>query len=64
MKKDKTKHYSLLFKYVKPYKKEFILAFSLTIVEASLEMFVPFLMNYHLSLGVYQDEYNNLVRRN
>lgn len=58
MKKGKTKHYSLLFKYIKPFKKEFILAFSLTIIEASLEMFVPFLMNYLLSLGVYQDKYN------
>lgn len=58
MKKKKVRYYPQLFKYIKPFKKELILAISLTIVEASLEMFVPFLMNYLLTLGVYKNTNN------
>ena len=58
MKKKKVRYYPQLFKYIKPFKKELILAISLTIIEASLEMFVPFLMNYLLTLGVYKDANN------
>ncbi len=54
-KSKKVRYYPQLFKYITPFKKELILAISLTIVEASLEMFVPFLMNYLLTLGVYKD---------
>lgn len=57
-KKYSTKSYKTIFKYLKPYKKEFFVALFFTIIEASLEMFVPFLMNYLLSLGVYLDNSN------
>ena len=57
-KNKKAKYYPQLFQYIKPFKKELILAITLTIVEASLEMFVPFLMNYLLTLGVYKDVNN------
>lgn len=57
-KKYSTKSYKTIFKYLKPYKKEFFVALFFTIIEASLEMFVPFLMNYLLSLGVYLDNAN------
>ncbi|MFA7223108.1 MAG: hypothetical protein WC148_06295, partial [Bacilli bacterium] len=51
----KSNGYKKLYKYIKPYKKETILALVLTMLEAALEMFIPFLMNYLLSEGVYYD---------
>ena len=49
------KPYKTIFKYIKPYKREFFISLFFTIIEASLEMFVPFLMNYLLSIGVYKE---------
>ena len=56
------KPYKTIFKYIKPYKREFFISLFFTIIEASLEMFVPFLMNYLLSIGVYKE--NNTYHLN
>lgn len=58
-----------LLKYIKPYKSECIGAMVLTIFESILEIFIPFLMNYLLTMGVYFDapsgrytiNYTNLI---
>lgn len=55
--KRKTKNsLKILIKFIKPYKKEAILAITLTAFEALLEIFIPFLMNYLLTYGVYFNE--------
>lgn len=49
-----------LFRYLKPYKKETIIALICTMLETMLEIVVPFLMNYILqnNLGIFYGEDN------
>ncbi len=52
MKKDEKKNKFHLFRYLKPYRKEFIIACVSIVVECGLEISIPFLMNLLLDHGM------------